>query len=529
MKSAAGLDTATRERKENADMKNRNLKYGGMAVALTAAFIAIVVVVNVIFTALSAKFNWYTDLTSAGIYSISNEFKDVLDSLVADTDENTTVNVVLMSEEDRFASSSTEAGYVYKTLKQVEAYCDKIRVKGINSVREKEEISRYQLTEYDTVYTNDVVFELADKDGKPILTAPTKKYQLSAFFKKNSEKKVIGYDAEARILSAVAQILNKSEKPVVYYITGHGEPTLAEASAWEELFNTAGYEIREINLALEDFPVTENENRNNDIILINAPVFDLLSPTAEDLGLVNEKAKIDKFLKKNFGHLIVTEGASTTHLPVLNGLLSEWGITMSGSVSDTTHSASASGGVSVMADSSQTTENVPKQIVERAVGSNSTAHVVFNSPRAMTVDSSGLSLVGGLGSQGVFPLLLSYSTAVTRISDDKTNTGNAILAAIGLADWDLNDDGNISYVLALGTTDFLSYGSSANESIMYSVLELMWTSRATFGDIQYKSFDSNSLSSTTAQANVWTIVFVVALPLAVAVVGITVWIRRRHS
>lgn len=253
-------------------MKNRNLKYGGVAVALTAAFIAIVVVVNVIFTALSAKFNWYTDLTSAGIYSISDGFKSVLDSLVADTDENTTVNVVLMSEEDRFASSSTEAGYVYKTLKQVEAYCDKIRVKGINSVREKEEISRYQLTEYDTVYTNDVVFELADKDGKPILTAPTKKYQLSAFFKKNSEKKVIGYDAEARILSAVAQILNKSEKPVAYYITGHGEPTLAEASAWEELFNTAGYEIREINLALEDFPVTENENRNNDIILINAPV-----------------------------------------------------------------------------------------------------------------------------------------------------------------------------------------------------------------------------------------------------------------
>ena len=278
---------AKRERKENADMKNKNLKYGGTAVAFTAAFIAIVVVINVIFTALSSKFNWYTDLTSAGIYSISDEFKSVLDSLVADTDENTSVNIVLMSEEDRFAASSTEAGYVYKTLKQVEAYCDKIHVKGINSVREKEEISRYQLTEYDTVYTNDVVFELADKDGNPILTAPTKKYQLGAFFKKNSEKNVIGYDAEARILSAVSQILNKSEKPVVYYLQGHGEPSLEQASEWEELFTTAGYEVREINLALENFPVEENENRNNDIILINAPVFDLLSPTAEDMSLVN--------------------------------------------------------------------------------------------------------------------------------------------------------------------------------------------------------------------------------------------------
>ena len=510
-------------------MKNKNLKYGGTAVIFTAAFIAILVVVNVIFTALAAKFNWYTDLTSSGIYSISDEFKSVLSSLFEGSDENTTVNIVLMSEEDRFASSSTEAGYVYKTFKQVEAYCDKIHVKGINSVREKEEISRYQLTEYDTVYTNDVVFELADKDGNPVLTAPAKKYQLSAFFKKNSEKKVIGYDAEARILSAVSQILNKSEKPVAYYLTGHGEPTLDKAYEWSELLTTVGYEIREINLALENFPVEENENRNNDIIIINAPVFDLLSPTADDPNLANEKQKIDKFLKKNYGHLIVTEGAETTRLPILDGLLSEWGINMSGSVSDTTHSASASGGVSVMADSSRTTENVPKQIIDRAIGTSSTAHVVFHSPRAMTVDSGALSLVSTLGTQGVFPLMLSYDTAETRISDTEKSTGNAILAAIGLADWNINEDGDTSYVLVLGSTDFLSYGSSANESIMYSVLELMWTSKTTFSDIKYKSFDQNSLSSTTAQANVWTVVFVVVLPLAVAAVGVTVWIRRRHS
>ena len=64
---------------------------------------------------------------------------------------------------------------------------------------------------------------------------------------------------------------------------------------------------------------------------------------------------------------------------------------------------------------------------------------------------------------------------------------------------------------------------------MYSVLELMWTSRTIFSDIKYKSFDQNSLSSTTAQANTWTVMFVIVLPLAVAAAGVIVWIRRRHS
>ena len=511
------------------DMKKKNLQYGGTAIAFTAAFIAIVVVVNIIFTALASHFNWYSDLTSSGIYSVSDEFKQSLDNLFADVGEDVSVNIVLMSEEDMFSSSSTEAYYVYKTLKQVETYSDRIHLIGINSTREKSRIKRYMITEYDTVYTNDIVFELADGNGNADLSSATKKYQLSAFFKKNTDGKVVGYNAEARILSAVAQLLNKSDKPIAYYLQGHNEPTLREVSEWQEVLTTAGYEVREIWLRNEDFDCAPGENRNNDILIINAPVYDLLAPTEEDPTLVSEKDKIHEFLVKNYGNMIVTEGASTMRLPILEGLLYEWGITYTGAVTDSLHSASSSSGAAVMADSSRTTDNVPSQLISRALGAGSGASVVFSNPKAMTVEKGALSLVGGFGSQAVYPLLKSYDTAITRLSESESVSGNANLAAIGMADWDLNDEGNKSYVLALGTTSFLSYGSSANESILYSVLDLMGSNAASFDNVTYKSFDTNSLSATTAQANAWTIVCVIVLPLMTAAVGVYVWIRRRHS
>ena len=40
-------------------MHSRKFRYGSVSVALTAAFIAAVVIINVIFTALSNKFMWY--------------------------------------------------------------------------------------------------------------------------------------------------------------------------------------------------------------------------------------------------------------------------------------------------------------------------------------------------------------------------------------------------------------------------------------------------------------------------------------
>ena len=48
--------------------QSRKFKYGSVATAFTIAFIAIVVIFNVIFTALANKYMWYIDMTDANLF-----------------------------------------------------------------------------------------------------------------------------------------------------------------------------------------------------------------------------------------------------------------------------------------------------------------------------------------------------------------------------------------------------------------------------------------------------------------------------
>lgn len=48
-------------------LKSKKFKYGSAAVGLTAAFIAVVVAINVMFSALATNFKWYIDMTTEGL------------------------------------------------------------------------------------------------------------------------------------------------------------------------------------------------------------------------------------------------------------------------------------------------------------------------------------------------------------------------------------------------------------------------------------------------------------------------------
>ena len=56
----------------------RKFKYGGAAIAFTVAFVAVIIIVNVIFSALANKYALYADMTKSKYYGISQATKDLL-------------------------------------------------------------------------------------------------------------------------------------------------------------------------------------------------------------------------------------------------------------------------------------------------------------------------------------------------------------------------------------------------------------------------------------------------------------------
>ena len=49
---------------------SKKLKYGSLATVFTVAFVAFVIIFNVIFTALAEKYMWYIDMTEKQVFSL---------------------------------------------------------------------------------------------------------------------------------------------------------------------------------------------------------------------------------------------------------------------------------------------------------------------------------------------------------------------------------------------------------------------------------------------------------------------------
>ncbi len=519
-------------------INKRNLKYGGFAVVLTALIIAAVILLNVVVTALGTTFSWYADLTGKSLYSVSDAFHKNLDELLdvnkdSDTENDLYLNIVLLMDEDAFRDYSAYTYYVYHTIKQIDASTDYVNIKAINSTQDPEYVQEhYMKISGDTPAISDVIVEIADKDGNSRSDLGFKKFAINAFYMADSESgDIIAYNAETKFLSAVAQLsgkVNEATAPVVYYLQGHSEPLLSEASDWTTLFNDAGYVVKEINLMTEDFPT---EVTQGSLVFLNCPKTDLQGSTASGKS---EIKKLREFASANYGNVIVTldSSSSAASLPALDQLMSEWGVGIGGGITDDEHSVSGSGAVKVLADYSLTTKDIAKSILNKATGTNENrAPTLFTNPRAILVldDSKIVAPVNSTYTSQV--LLAPYSTA--QVSGNVPASAQVSLASITRIVGNIAEpDSTTHYIMCIGSSDFIDPSldkTNYNKMLVYQALYVMWSGAMTFDDVSYKLFDDNALSVTTAQTNAWTIACVAVIPAAFIIAGTVVYIRRRHS
>jgi hypothetical protein len=510
----------------------RNLKYGSLSVTITVVFVALVIILNIIATSLSSVHGWYTDMTASGYYSLSDEFIEEMDKLVyPETGEKVYLNIVLLAEEDIFRSYNDMTYMLYQTFQELTSHYDNINMVAYNTTVHPEIAEKYKTTALETLALDDVIFELCDENGNALINVPAKKYTSRSFYMINSDTNAyVGYNAETKLLSAVSLLTGKAEKPTAYYLQGHGEPTIDEAGDWVEVLELAGFNVKAINLSTENF----GESSGDDIVIVNCPKFDLIHTNE-----ISEVNKLRAFLGTDYGNMIVVEDASVPKLPSLEGFLSEFGVGFGGSVTDNQHSVSGSGASKLMADYAQTynpnveSKTMATQILGKLFGSktNNLPTTIFSTPKEVKIfDPKGV-VTAINSSASTFALLQTHSTAQVRVSDTETITGSVPLLGVSRIVWDVNTD-EIGYVVALGSADFLSseYESScANRNIMLELLRLMWDNTIYYDNIDYKSFDDNALTVSTAQSNTWTIMCVAVIPVAIGICGLVVYVRRRHS
>ena len=478
----------------------KKFKHGTISVVLTVFVVAVIVIVNVIFSALAYKKNWYIDLTKEKLYDLSDAGREMLNEVDGD------IAIHFCAPFDKL-ESDYYMKMVFELVKQMADEYDNISYDYIDIIKNPSLANKYKSSTTDRISTSNIIVESGTE---------FRNFTLQALFTFDTEDSTVpwAFNGEKKLITAMTQI-TQAETPIAYFTYTHGESL---SYTMQEMFYDAGYELRTIDL------VNEEIDEDARLIVISDPKYDFEGISEDTAGRKSEIEKIDDFLD-GFGNVMIFRDPDTGELPELDEFLVEWGIEFDNSVLkdpmhsiDTTHyslegnyAIDESIGASLVSDI-VSVGTVPKTIVRYA------------SPINLLYDYKD--------SRQTSVALYSYDTAERYVDGKLTGTGEYPLVALSRELRYIDNTPHYSYVFAVGSKYFTydnyldqKYG---NQDIIYTMMRAMGKVQIP-SDLKFKVFEDESLVITTADAGTWTGVLTFALPAIIFVLGIVIWIRRKHA
>ena len=300
--------------------------------AITVSVIAVVLVINVLFSFLADRFMWqvdstvtkYTSRPEVSMYTPTEEFLKVVrdyaipmvQEMNAEREKNgeepITINVKFCTERDKVYAIEKLRLVQYSALALQKEFPDAVKVEYLNIEKNPSQVQKYKATSSTNIYSHQIIFEFGTE------------YRVCSydyFFLKNDAGEQWAYNGEQKIASLLLA-LTRAESPVAAFITNHGE-AMESCESLRELVHRAGFDVVTLDLSKDEIPADCR-------LLIS------YDPKADFLGLGNpafvegdqsEIDKLDKFLDKAYSFMLFVD-ADTPELPVLEEYMEEWGITV---------------------------------------------------------------------------------------------------------------------------------------------------------------------------------------------------------
>ena len=516
--------------KNKSTLSKKKLLHGGFSVIVSVLLIAIVILLNAIIYSLAQKYpmSFKMDITEEGIYTISDEAKEFVKEYIEA--EGAEYTIYFCNERDQIDSDGDYVVMVRDFIEVFASQYDNVSVEYVDIFRNPSFAKFYTDQSQVELLTSHIIVQ--SNNGQFRQLAP------AAFFTTaQSTGQIYSFKGEITLTNAIIQVSGE-EAPAVTFTIGHNESTNA---ALASTLYDAGFQIQYVDLATQEIPESTR------MLIISNPTKDFAGIDAAYAGGTNEIQKIaDYLLTKN--HLIVMVNPDTPDLPELRELLSEWGLDyMVGTrLYDFTNSL-GNDGLSLSAKYNMGTgEEDDPYISTAAYKIHSSVSELAIPPKTILRNSVPL-IINKDVEKDVFSSLTTYSTALAFKSDvNIAGQDDNINQALGSGEYpimavstDLEYVGEAgaqalhhTTVVLIGSTEFgadayVSTGAYGNKEIFYQMARLMGSQKVPSG-LDWKKFESEALNITAGEARTWTVIIAVIVPLAVAIVGIAVWSKRRH-
>ncbi len=497
--------TAEKPAKKKLSINKRNLKYGTLSVVLTVVFIAAIVLINVIVGIISERIDTSADLSDEGIYTISEETEGFMKGLDSD------VKITVLNSESDFEALGQIYKQVNEMLKKIEMCSDHVTVNYLILDQNPNYSAQFK---GETLQENYIVIEGMQTNRHRIVT-PYEYFSFNEdYLNYYGSYYVEGSNIEQAAISAMMYVTN--DDPVrVAFTEGYGEQ---DSTALQNLLKQNGYDVEIINLTN-----TAEVDGEIDYVVIFAPAMDIDN---------DQLMKVDRFLDNGGAYgktVLYFASAQQPETPNIEAFLNDWGISVGYSVigqSDSQYLMSSLTGSYVHFQNIAATDysgDLDKSTLYTYGADIRPVIQLWDDGARGGIEQEVLMTT--FDGAYLYPLNADenwdYSTAESGVFNDvvvarRIHSTSQALSRMVVFGSELFAD---SY--------FMQYSNSNNQDFLINMFNFI-SGKEEGVTITPKSFSYTGFDMNEQQANILGVVLCIIIPIVVVVLGIVIWIRRRH-
>ena len=507
------------------------LRRGGFSVAITAAVLVGIILINVLVSALSSRFVLEFDMSAQKENSMSEENIDYLKKLdneveiiVCATPEDYVGGYMSYYAQNLYGVTSDASDYYKQTVKLLDkypAYNDKISLRYVDT-------QGTEFTEISSKYSNEKLYYgdiivTCTKDGN-------ERYKVIGFkdvynLSEDSTYASYGYttstvggnNVETAVTSAIAYVTSGKTKKAAL-ITGHSKTDYT--ADYQTLLKANNYEVTVVSDSM-----INGISDEYDAVIIAAPTTDFLG---SELDAISDFLENDGKLGKG---LIFFADAAAPYLTNLYDFLEQWGIAVGEGILFETNSQNH------MPDDPMTMVSYPTSSDNDITSGMNLCITGYNVPLTAAFETEGNITVTSLMSTPETVVAAPVGTdAGWTGADNYTKQSYSTVIEAQMSDYDDDNNKISSYVMAFGSVEFIKSEYNEQSSVANKNITLAAAERAVGAEDTGISFVSKTITNesfsdsvTESSAQIIRILFMLVLPIVCIALGIYIFIRRKNA
>ena len=470
-----------------------NIKYiknGSYSMAVSAIFIVIVVVINLIVNAVPSKYS-EIDVSDQKLFSIGKQTEKFLKNL----DKDVTIYQV--------AASGSEDETIKKLLQKYEETSDHIKAEQKDPVVNPKFTSEYTDKQ---VTSNSLIVTCGDRSK---IVDYNDIYESSVDYTTYSYT-TTGFDGEGQITSAISYVTSEN-LPVLYTLDGHGEKALDPTI--QEDIEKANIEIRSLNLLTE-----ERVPEDTACLMINSPATDI----SED-----EKNAILEYLE-NGGKAMIFSDYTEKPMENFDAVLENYGV-------------ERTDGIVIEGDAQHYAMQMPYYVVPEVKSAEPVANFASEKYFVLAPYAQGIRKLDSVRDTVTIDSILTTSDSayskvdLTSETLEKSEEDIAGPFDLGVSITETLEDDRQTQIIYYSTANLMDSQinravAGGNEQLIMESLNWMCSSdEAEAVSIPSKSLQVTALTPTAYDVSFWKICTMGLIPGAFLVIGFCVWLKRRKA